>query len=44
MLLNNGYDIYAITLRRYSLSNNNNEYYSKDFNEYLEDIDNTFQF
>jgi alpha-beta hydrolase superfamily lysophospholipase len=45
-LLNEGYDIYALTLRRYGevCSNKEGLFYTNNLDEYLEDIDNVFNF
>lgn len=40
--LKEGYDIYAIQLRRYSSSNIENKFYCDNLNEYIQDINNIF--
>lgn len=40
--LKEGYDIYAIQLRRYSSTNINEKFYCDNLNEYIQDINNIF--
>ena len=40
--LNNGFDIYALKLRRYKQENLKDIFYCDDLNEYIEDINNIF--